>query len=75
MREIVSDIDSDHRHMTKFEGLKDPGFLSIVRTLHRWIADMKDPDKESCMFLETFSNVDQEESLLYHCTELTFPFF
>ena len=36
--------------MTKFEGLEDPGFLSIVRTLHRWIADMKNPNKESCMF-------------------------
>ena len=38
--EIVSDIQADHRNMTKFSQLDDPGFLNICSALDRWIKEL-----------------------------------
>ncbi len=40
--EIVSDIQADHRNMTKFTQLDEPGFLSICNVLDRWMKELSD---------------------------------
>ena len=38
--EIVSDIQADHRNMTKFSQSDEPGFLSICNALDRWMKEL-----------------------------------
>ena len=38
--EIVSDMQSDHRNMTKFSQPDEPGFLSICSTLDHWMKEL-----------------------------------
>ena len=37
--EIVSDIQADHRNMTKFAQPDEPAFLSICNILDRWMKE------------------------------------
>ena len=50
--EIVSDIAANHRDMTKFGSLNDPGFTSIMTTLLRW-RSLPNSDTEKCSLQET----------------------
>lgn len=38
--EIVSDIQADHRNMTKFTQPDEPAFLSICNILDRWMKEL-----------------------------------
>jgi hypothetical protein len=49
--EIVSDIAANHRDMTKFGSLNDPGFTSIMTTLLRW-RSLSNSDTEKCRLRE-----------------------
>ncbi len=40
--EIVSDIQADHRNMTKFTQPDEPAFLSICNILDRWMKELSD---------------------------------
>ena len=45
--EIVSDIQADHRNMTKFSQTDEPGFLSICNVLDRWMKKLSAASSES----------------------------
>ena len=70
VQEVVSDIDSDHRNMTKFVGPEDSGFVSVSRALRRWIVDMKDI-QDRCryrhhIFILSSTLKKRESSLLFY---------
>ncbi|KAK0512960.1 hypothetical protein JMJ35_004977 [Cladonia borealis] len=52
--EIVTDIQADHRNMTKFAQPDEPGFLSICNALDRWMKELSVASSE--FFLESLTN-------------------